>query len=167
MASDHTRSDRSLHTTISLRINPREPTVQKLTAVLFLTWMTACVGPRPCLSECKDYQEFFETCTDSDGMLCDAGLSMDCVDDPEVYEACMEDIESCDFDVLLEDGVFHICESADDVLESCKSQAWWRFNNRDEGDWDKTRDECVDPVDELTTAIGAADCAAVCALFGL
>lgn len=141
--------------------------MQKLTAPLLLTLLAACIGPKPCLDACEEEKPFWEECMADDGTLCEGQLTRDCVDDPVTYQACLESDE-CDYGALFEDGVVHLCESPEDVIESCTTMFESRYQSESKAEWADTRSQCTGFQEtEISAAMDALDCEAFCSVFRL
>jgi hypothetical protein len=140
--------------------------------LLPLLLMASACGPiQPCLDQCEDDNAFFEACMGDDGTLCDGGVAVDCVDDVEAMVDCYEawaDGGECDWEQLMADGAVHYCESADELLASCKAVARERMAREDQEGKQERSEQCqAEPSSAFEIAIDEQDCAAVCEQLGL
>ena len=120
--------------------------------------LLACI-PAPCRQSCADFGAFFEACADTDGLLCDGGITADCIDDSEAYEECIDS----DFDA---DGCEYECESSGEAKASCLRQTRFHYGALEtKGQRDDYADACAEESD-FTNAIAAKDCATVCEMLG-
>jgi hypothetical protein len=139
-------------------------------ALIPLLLLAACGPIRPCLDACEDDNAFFEACMGADGMLCDGGIAVDCADDPAAVVDCYDAMEAggdCDFEQLMADGALHYCESADDLLASCKAVARERMAREDREGKEERSLQCQEPAtSEFAIALEEQDCEAICEMFG-
>ena len=138
-------------------------------AIAIALTLAACDGPGPCTEGCEDGRDFWETCMDEEGMLCDGSMWVDCVDDVERWDACREvgwEGDDCEFQRLEDEGVVHGCRDPDDAVEGCLSNWKDRFRAYDAEEKADAREECLQE-DDLDQAIADADCAAFCEFFGI
>ena len=150
-----------------LALSPSPRALVQALATIFL--LSACSGPRPCLEGCEEDRPFWEACMDSTGALCDGAISADCVDDPATYADCLAsgfEGEACNTNTLLEEGVFHFCEDADDAVESCQGEVTHEFSELSAEERGEAREECEQASADtgLAAAMADADCEAFCAV---
>jgi len=134
--------------------------------LLLLPLLAACHGPGPCLDACEDKREFWETCMDEHGTLCDGFVAVDCVDDYEAFQECVDvdfEPEECGSDALEAAGVLHPCANPDDAVESCKESERQLFELLEDDEAEEAREECsAEPESEWDQAFADADCDYIC-----
>lgn len=140
------------------------------TLVLTSLLLTAC-GLQPCLDQCEADGEFFTTCMDDQGRLCDGLVSVDCVDDYEAYLAALAleaQCPECEYLLPVETGAAHYCTSSSDVVSSCKYVHRQEAADLDAAGRDALAEECeAEPATDFAQAMADQDCEAFCALLGM
>lgn len=137
---------------------------------VLLAFLAGCSGAQPCLDACEEDGEFWDACWDA---LTEAGVYVDCYDDPEALGEALAaagedaDARNAVYAAWYEDGRTHACATPDDVVADCKDRTLSEYGASDADARETQLAECVDESgNAFAEAMDAKDCDGFLALLG-